>query len=57
MERYPLLRNLSDVFLEELPGLPPKQEFEFIVEIKLGTKPISKEPYRMTTIDLIELKA
>ncbi|KAH9296644.1 hypothetical protein KI387_040232, partial [Taxus chinensis] len=57
LERYPLLRNFSDVFPEELPGLPPKWEFDFMIEIKPGTKPISKAPYQMTTIELVELKA
>ncbi|KAH9306801.1 hypothetical protein KI387_011205, partial [Taxus chinensis] len=46
-----------DVFLEELLGLPPKREFDFTIEIKPRTKPISKAPYRMTTIELVELKA
>ncbi|KAH9306356.1 hypothetical protein KI387_010760, partial [Taxus chinensis] len=44
-------------FPEELPGLPPKREFDFTIEIKLGTEPISKAPYRMTTTELVELKA
>ncbi|KAH9293123.1 hypothetical protein KI387_041674, partial [Taxus chinensis] len=57
LEKYPLLRDFSDVFLEELPGLPPKWEFDFTIEIKPGTEPISKAPYRMTTIELVELKA
>ncbi|KAH9304026.1 hypothetical protein KI387_008430, partial [Taxus chinensis] len=37
--------------------LPPKREFDFTIEIKPGTEPISKAPYRMTTIELVELKA
>ncbi|KAH9294770.1 hypothetical protein KI387_038358, partial [Taxus chinensis] len=52
LEWYPLLQNFSDVFLEELPGLPPKREFDFTIEIKSGMEPISKEPYQMTTIEL-----
>lgn len=56
MERYRLLQDFNDVFLEEFPGLPPKREFDFMVEIKPGIEPISKAPYRMTTIELIELK-
>ncbi|KAH9304904.1 hypothetical protein KI387_009308 [Taxus chinensis] len=57
MEKYPLLRDFSNVFPEELPGLPPKREFDFTIEIKLGTEPISKAPYRVTTLELVELKA
>jgi hypothetical protein len=29
---------IFDVFLEELPRLPPKRELEFMIELKLGTK-------------------
>ncbi|KAH9296192.1 hypothetical protein KI387_039780, partial [Taxus chinensis] len=41
----------------ELPGLPPKREFDFTIEIKPGTEPFSKAPYRMNAIELVELKA
>ncbi|KAH9306888.1 hypothetical protein KI387_011292, partial [Taxus chinensis] len=57
IEKYPLLQDFSDVFLEELSGLPPKREFDFTIEIKPGIDPISKEPYGMTTIESVELKA
>ncbi|KAH9327286.1 hypothetical protein KI387_007464, partial [Taxus chinensis] len=57
MKQFPLLQSFRDVFPEELPGLPPKREFDFTIEIKLGTEPISKAPYRMTTTELVELKA
>jgi hypothetical protein len=38
--QHPILSKFSDVFLEELPGLPPKWELEFMIELKLGTEPI-----------------
>lgn len=37
-------------------GYLPK-EFDFSIDIILGLEPISNVPYRMTTIDLMELKA
>jgi hypothetical protein len=40
------------VFPEELPGLPPKRELEFVIELKLGMKPIAKAPYHMMTPEL-----
>lgn len=46
---YPVLREFLDVFLEDLTKLPPKREFDFSIELSLGTKPQSKAPYRMTT--------
>jgi hypothetical protein len=45
-----------DVFLEELPGMPPDREIEFIIELVPGTAPIFKRPYRMTANQLAELK-
>jgi hypothetical protein len=45
-----------DVFLEELSGMPPDHEIEFVIELVPGTAPIYKRPYRMTTNQLVELK-
>ena len=45
-----------DIFPEDLPGLPPIREIEFSIEVLPGTDPISKVPYRMALIDLVELK-
>jgi hypothetical protein len=36
-----------DVFPEELPGMPPDHEIEFVIELVPGTAPIFKRPYRM----------
>jgi hypothetical protein len=44
-----------EVFLEELPGMPPNRDIEFSIELLPGTAPISKRPYRMDVKDLIEL--
>jgi hypothetical protein len=38
-----------DVFPEELPGMPPDREIEFVIELVHGTAPIFKRPYRMAT--------
>jgi hypothetical protein len=45
-----------DVFSEELPGMPPYCEIEFVIELVPGTAPIFKRPYRMTSNQLAELK-
>ena len=34
---HPLLSYFSYVFPLELPGLPPIQEFDFSISLKLGT--------------------
>jgi hypothetical protein len=45
-----------DVFPDELPGMPPDREVEFVIELQPGTAPISKRPYRMPPNELAELK-
>jgi hypothetical protein len=45
-----------DVFLDELPGLPPDRDVEFGIELVPGIAPISRRPYRMPPDDLTELK-
>ena len=36
--------------------MPPDREIEFLIELLLGTAPISKRPYRMLLNDLEEIK-
>ncbi|KAG8501254.1 hypothetical protein CXB51_003412 [Gossypium anomalum] len=57
VESVPVVGEYEDVFLEELPGLPPNREIEFGVELIPGTIPISIAPYRMTPTELKELKS
>ncbi|KAA3483369.1 DNA/RNA polymerases superfamily protein [Gossypium australe] len=53
----PVVCEFSDVFLEELPGLPLIREVEFGIELVPETTLISIAPYRMALIELKELKA
>jgi hypothetical protein len=52
----PVVCEFSDVFPEDLPGLPPERDVEFVIELKLGTTPISRRSYRMPPNELVELK-
>jgi hypothetical protein len=45
-----------DVIPEELPGMPPDHEIEFVIELVPGTAPIFKRPYRIVANQLAELK-
>jgi hypothetical protein len=45
-----------DVLPDELPGMPPDRDVEFVIELQPGTAPISKRPYRMSPKELAELK-
>ena len=47
--------EFSDVFPEELPGLPPDREIELCIDVVPGTDPISMPPYRMAPAELKEL--
>jgi hypothetical protein len=52
----PVVNEFPDVFPEELPGMPPDWDIEFVIELKPGTALIYKTPFRMTTPELAELK-
>ncbi|KAA3473957.1 hypothetical protein EPI10_024292 [Gossypium australe] len=51
------VKEFSDIFPEELPGLPPNREVEFGIKLLPGTAPLSIAPYRMAPKELVELKA
>jgi hypothetical protein len=53
------IRTISkypDIFPEELPGMPPDREIEFVIEIVPGSTPIFKRPYRMIVNQLLNLR-
>jgi hypothetical protein len=56
LEDHPILREYKDVFPEEVPGLPPRRDIDFSIELTPGVVPASRTPYRMSTPELVELK-
>ena len=52
----PTVSDFPDLFPEELPGLPPKREIEFAIDVVPGATPASITPYRMAPLELKELK-
>ncbi|WVZ79724.1 hypothetical protein U9M48_027272 [Paspalum notatum var. saurae] len=56
IRKIPVVCDFSDVFPEELPGLPPDRDVEFRIDLVPGTAPVSKRPYRMAPDELKELK-
>jgi hypothetical protein len=52
----PVVNEFTDVFPEVLPGMPPDRDVEFVIELNPGTAPIYKTLFRMTTLELAELK-
>ena len=47
IEEIPVVREYADVFLDDLHGMPPDREIEFVFELQPDTAPISKRPFRM----------
>jgi hypothetical protein len=56
LEHIRIVCEYPDVFLEELPGVPPDRDIEFSIELLARIAPISERAYRMDVKDLIELK-
>jgi len=56
LEEVPVVCEYPDVFPEELPGIPPDRDIEFIIDLIPRIGPIAKRPYRMATDELKELK-
>jgi hypothetical protein len=56
LEIIKVVSEFLDVFLKDLPGMPPKRKVEFAIELLSGTAPISKRAYRVSGPELVELK-
>jgi hypothetical protein len=56
LENHPILREYKYVFPKEVPGLPPRRDIDFSIELVPGEVPMSRTPYRMSTLELVELK-
>jgi hypothetical protein len=56
LEDFAVLQGFKDVFVEEIPELPPRREIDFSIDLLPVSTPISKAPYRMSVLELTELK-
>jgi hypothetical protein len=56
LEHLLVVKEFADVFPEELLGMPRERQLEFTIDLKPGTKPIARAPYRMSTPELQEMK-
>jgi hypothetical protein len=56
IKENPVIDEFSDVFPDDLPGMPPDRDIKFLIELLPGTAPIAKRPYRMGVDELEELK-
>ncbi|GJS39023.1 hypothetical protein Tco_0564066 [Tanacetum coccineum] len=51
----PVVRDFTDVFLEDLLGLPPQLQVEFRIDLVHGATPVAKSPYRLAPSQMQEL--
>ncbi|XP_070049537.1 uncharacterized protein [Nicotiana tomentosiformis] len=56
LQSVPVVREFSQVFSYDLPGLPPERIIDFGIYLMPDTQPISIHPYRMAPAELNELR-
>jgi hypothetical protein len=56
LEDIHVIREFLDVFPYDLLGMPPERAIEFKIELQPGITPIAKAPYKMSPVELKELK-
>ena len=59
LEEVRVVNEYPDVFSEELPGMPPDRDIEFVIDLVPGTAPIAKNWWMaawMAASELVELK-
>jgi len=47
LENILIIQEFADVFPESIPGLPPKHDIDFTIELVPGAASVSKAPYCM----------
>ena len=57
LEDTPVLKEFEDIFSEAVPGLPPKRDTDFTIDLIPGAIPTLKAPYRMNIIEIMELNS
>nr|GEU59912.1 putative reverse transcriptase domain-containing protein [Tanacetum cinerariifolium] len=55
LEDIPVVKEFPDIFLENLPGLPPVRQVEFQIDLIPGTAPVARAPYRLAPLEMQEL--
>ncbi|WVZ88354.1 hypothetical protein U9M48_034885 [Paspalum notatum var. saurae] len=56
LENIRVVSEFPDVFPDSLPGMPPERDIEFSIELVPGTAPIYKKAYRISGVELLEVK-
>jgi hypothetical protein len=56
LEDIHVVREFLDVFPDDRPRMPPERVIEFKIELQPDTAPITKAPYKMSPVEMKELK-
>ncbi|GJV62081.1 putative reverse transcriptase domain-containing protein [Tanacetum coccineum] len=55
LEDVQIVQDFPEVFLEDLPGLPPTRQVEFQIDLVPGAAPVARAPYRLAPSEMKEL--
>ncbi|GJT61707.1 putative reverse transcriptase domain-containing protein [Tanacetum coccineum] len=55
LQDVPIVRDFPEVFLKDLPGLPPARPVEFQIDLIPGAAPVARAPYRLAPSEMKEL--
>nr|GEZ73868.1 putative reverse transcriptase domain-containing protein [Tanacetum cinerariifolium] len=55
LKDVPIVRDFSEVFPEDLPGLSSTRQVEFQIDLIPGAAPVARAPYRLAPSDMKEL--
>ncbi|KAI3821446.1 hypothetical protein L1987_09014 [Smallanthus sonchifolius] len=57
LDDIPIVRDYSEVFPEDLPGLQPSRQVEFRIDLVPGAAPVARAPYRLAPSEMQELSS
>ncbi|XP_024964861.1 uncharacterized protein LOC112505146, partial [Cynara cardunculus var. scolymus] len=55
IEELPVVRDFSNVFPKDLPGLPPQRQVEFGIDLIPEVAPVARAPYRLAPSEMQEM--
>ncbi|GJU61862.1 putative reverse transcriptase domain-containing protein [Tanacetum coccineum] len=55
LEDVPIVRDIPEVFPEDLPGIPLTRQVEFKIDLVPGAALVARAPYRLTSFEMKEL--
>jgi len=56
INKFLVVCGYLDIFPEDVPGLPSQREIELAIDLVPGSRPVFVAPYKMSPLELAELK-